>query len=56
MPSNNGYYGSLAGAATATLLQPLDNIKMTLIVPPNKLKLSSNFIKNVYLAILYIKV
>lgn len=56
MPSNNGYYGSLAGTVTATLLQPLDNIKMTLIVPPNKLELSSNFIKNVYLATRYIRI
>lgn len=56
MASKNGYFGSVAGTVTVTILQPLDNIKMALIMPPNKLELSSNFVKNVYLAIRYIKV
>jgi hypothetical protein len=55
MKRKNGYYGYLAGTTTAIILQPLDNIKMTLIVPPNKLSLCSNFITNIYLACKYIK-
>jgi len=54
MTRKNGYYGYLAGTTTAAVLQPLDNIKMALIVPPNKLSLSSNFLKNVYLATRFI--
>lgn len=54
MGRKNGYYGYLAGTTTAAVLQPLDNIKMALIVPPNKLSLSSNFMRNVYLASKYI--
>jgi hypothetical protein len=56
MGRKNGYYGYLAGTTTAAILQPLDNIKMALIVPPNKLSLSNNFMKNLYLAFCYIKV
>lgn len=56
MGRNNGYYGYLAGTTTAAVLQPLDNIKMALIVPPNNLALSNNFVRNVYLAFWYIKV
>ncbi len=29
-----GLYGYLAGMASAVLLQPLDNIKMVLMMPP----------------------
>lgn len=54
MGRNNGMYGYLAGMTTAATLQPLDNIKMALIVPPNKLSLSSNFVKNIILATRYI--
>lgn len=56
MGKRNGYYGYLAGTTTAAVLQPLDNIKMALIVPPNKLTLTNNFLKNIYLAFCYIKV
>lgn len=56
MGKSNGYYGYLAGTTTAAILQPLDNIKMALIVPPSKLSLTNNFLKNVYLAYSYIKV
>lgn len=54
MGRKNGYYGYVAGTTTAAVLQPLDNIKMALIVPPNKLSLSTNFLKNIYLASRYI--
>lgn len=55
MSRKNGIYGYLAGTTTAAVLQPLDNIKMALILPPNKLSLSGNFAKNIYLAFQYIK-
>ncbi len=55
MGRKNGYYGYLAGTTTAAVLQPLDNIKMALIVPPSRLTLSSNFLKNIYLAFSYIR-
>lgn len=54
MGRKNGMYGYLVGMTTAATLQPLDNIKMVLIVPPNKLSLSSNFLKNVFLATKFI--
>lgn len=34
MGKKNGYYGGLAGLVVAATLQPLDNVKMALIVPP----------------------
>lgn len=43
----NGLYGSLAGFIAATTLQPLENIKMVMLVPPKELQLSNNFLKNV---------
>lgn len=54
MGKKNGYYGGLAGVFVAATLQPLDNIKMALIVPPQKLSLSENFVKNFFLAGQYI--
>jgi hypothetical protein len=32
-----GVYGYLAGMSSAALLQPLDNIKMVLMMPPKNL-------------------
>lgn len=54
MSSSAGYYGYVSGIVTAAALQPLDNIKMALIIPPSKLQLSSNFAKNLYLVTKYI--
>lgn len=51
---NSGYYGYLVGIVTATTLQPLDNIKMALIVPPAKLTLTNNFLKNIVVATRFI--
>jgi hypothetical protein len=56
MTKKSGYYGYVAGMATAAALQPLDNIKMALIVPPHQLSLSSNFMRNVCLAVEYLRV
>lgn len=46
MVTQNGLYGCIAGVVNAAILQPLDNIKMGLIVPPKELPLSNNFINN----------
>ena len=54
MSSVHGLYGYLSGMATAAILQPLDNIKMSLILPPQHLKLTNNFLANVFLATKYI--
>lgn len=56
MTNNTCYYGYLSGILTATTLQPLDNIKMTLMLPPNKLTLSSNFAKNIYKVAMYLRI
>lgn len=34
MDSKNGLYGSFSGFVAAALLQPLENIKMVIILPP----------------------
>ena len=54
MDIRKGYYGYLAGLLTTVTLQPLDNIKMALIVPPSNLNFSSNFVTNVIRASKYI--
>lgn len=54
MSSFNGVFGYIAGMANAALLQPLENIKMAIILPPSKLKLSNNFVLNVFLSAKYI--
>lgn len=36
MASTTCYYGYVSGMLTAAALQPLDNIKMTLILPPQQ--------------------
>lgn len=57
MTTNNSiYYGYFSGLITAATLQPLDNIKMTVMVPPPSLRLSSNCARNVYLAARHIKI
>lgn len=56
MSNNTCYYGYISGMVTAAALQPLDNIKMTLILPPRKLTLSSNFALNIYNVARYLRV
>ena len=43
----NGLYGSVAGFTASVTLQPLENIKMVLLVPPKELQLSKKFFKDV---------
>jgi hypothetical protein len=38
MISDKGVYGMISGVATTLLLQPFENIKMALILPPRELK------------------
>lgn len=54
MISEKGFYGLMAGIFTTSLLQPFETVKMTLMIPPKDLQLTSNSIKNIGLAINYI--
>jgi hypothetical protein len=47
-------YGYIAGMTSAIILQPLDNIKMVLMMPPKDIKFTNNFIKNGYISIQYL--
>ncbi len=38
MISDNGFYGMISGLATTILLQPFENIKMALMIPPHRLQ------------------
>ena len=49
-----GAIGSLAGLITSVTLQPMENIKMVLLVPPKDLQLSNNFFKNVCIVTKYL--
>ena len=49
-----GVYGSLAGFVTASLLQPLENIKMLLVLPPKNLKIEANVFKNIANTVQYL--
>jgi hypothetical protein len=50
----NGLYGYFAGMTTAAILQPFDNIKMALMLPPKDLNLTNNFIRNIYRSVIYL--
>lgn len=47
-------YGYIAGMTSAIILQPLDNIKMVLMMPPKDIKFTNNFIKNGYISTQYL--
>jgi hypothetical protein len=40
MLSQNGLYGMVSGVITTALLQPFENIKMAIMIPPSALKLN----------------
>lgn len=50
----NGIYGYISGMTSAIILQPLDNIKMILMMPPKDIKFTNNFVKNGYISIQYL--
>lgn len=37
----------ISGVITTALLQPFENIKMALMIPPKKLDLTNNFVVNI---------
>lgn len=54
MISDKGLYGLLSGVVTTGILQPFENIKMALMLPPKNLQLTPNFLRNMQLASKYI--
>ncbi len=54
MSTNKGTYGFISGFIAAATLQPLQNVKMVLLVPPSDAKFTSNFVKNISIAIRYL--
>ena len=54
MISDKGIYGLVSGVCTTAILQPFENVKMALMLPPRDLILKSNFIKNMDIATRYI--
>lgn len=54
MINDKGIYGLISGVITTAILQPFENIKMALMLPPRDLELKYNFIKNMRLASSYI--
>lgn len=54
MISDKGLYGLISGVITTGILQPFENIKMALMIPPKDLKLSHNFLTNMSIAARYI--
>lgn len=55
MISEKGLYGMISGVLTTSLLQPFENIKMALMIPPQDLRLTNNFVLNLKLAYQYIQ-
>ena len=47
MLSQNGLYGMISGVITTALLQPFENVKMAIMIPPASLKLNENFVSNI---------
>jgi hypothetical protein len=47
MISQNGLLGMFSGIITTALLQPFENIKMALMIPPSSLNLNGNFVVNI---------
>jgi hypothetical protein len=54
MISDKGIYGLVSGIITTSILQPFENVKMALMIPPKDLKLGHNFITNFRWATKYI--
>ena len=52
--NDKGLLGLASGVFTTALLQPLENIKMALMIPPKSMPLTSNFVTNMRIASIYI--
>ena len=48
-------FGYLSGCITAAALQPIENVKMIMLVPPKEVTLSRNFICNILISINYLR-
>lgn len=47
-------YGFISGSIAAATLQPLENVKMVLMIPPRDIAFTSNFLKNIPIAFRYL--
>lgn len=54
MISQSGVFGMVSGVITTALLQPFENVKMALMIPPKDLNLNNNFMININSASKYI--
>ena len=54
MISQNGLLGMVSGVITTALLQPFENVKMAIMIPPARLTLNDNFLTNISTASKYI--
>ena len=48
-------YGYMSGCITAMALQPIENVKMVILVPPKEIQLTNNFAKNIMISINYLR-
>lgn len=55
MISDKGLYGMASGIITTAVLQPFENVKMALMIPPRNLQLTNNIILNLVLASRFIQ-
>ena len=58
MINEKGLYGLISGVTTTIMLQPFENIKMALMLPPHRLESQhekGNFINNIRTSCMYIQ-
>ena len=47
-------FGYLSGCITAATLQPIENVKMIMLVPSKQVILTKNFLRNILISIHYL--